>query len=122
MTKLSCGPLWKENNKWENVGCVIFLPRLAHIVNRGVIKGAEPALCCADCVVRGVTGGLRGAGNPTLWRLLLDPILGWVDLPMVLCMIFSHMVLGAIVFGPWFWTRWFSIHGIGSFSMYKYVL
>jgi len=19
MTKLSCGPLWKENNKWENV-------------------------------------------------------------------------------------------------------
>ena len=24
MTKLSCGPLWKENNKWENVGYVLY--------------------------------------------------------------------------------------------------
>jgi len=24
MTKLLCGPLWKENNKWENVGCVLY--------------------------------------------------------------------------------------------------
>jgi hypothetical protein len=60
MTKLSCGPLWKENNKWENVGCVIFFPRLAHVVNRGVRGGAEPPLRCADCVAGGVTGGLRG--------------------------------------------------------------
>jgi len=25
MTKLSCGPLWKENNKWENVGLCYIL-------------------------------------------------------------------------------------------------
>ena len=44
--------------------------------------------------------------------LFLDPILGWADLPMVLCMIFAHgfgsdsfwsMVLDAVVFGPWYW-------------------
>ena len=43
--------------------------------------------------------------------LFLDPILGWADLPMVLCMIFAHgfgcngfrsMVLEAMVFGPWY--------------------
>ena len=56
------------------------------------------------------------------WKILvLDPILGWADLPMVLCMFFSHgfgcngfqsMVLDAMVFGPWF----------GYFGMYEYVL
>ena len=44
--------------------------------------------------------------------LVLDPMLGWVDLPMVLCMIFTHgfgrdsfqsMVLDVMVFGPWYW-------------------
>ena len=25
MTKLSCGSLWKENNKWENVGLCYIL-------------------------------------------------------------------------------------------------
>ena len=44
------------------------------------------------------------------WKILfLDPMLGWADLPMVLCMIFTHgfgcdgfwsMVLEAMVFGP----------------------
>ena len=78
--------------------------------------GDGAPLRCANCIVGGIIGGLRGAGNPTLWGpgqcpkffLFLDPILGWVNLPMV--------------FGSWFWTRWFSIHGIGCFSMYKYVL
>jgi len=51
----------------------------------------------------------------------LDPILGWVDLPMV-CACFSHMVLDVMVFGPWFWTWWFLFHGIRFFGMYKYVL
>ena len=44
-----------------------------------------------------VWGGLRGAGSPPLRGLRqhprknnLDPILGWEDLPMVLCMIFAH--------------------------------
>ena len=23
------------------------------------------------------------------------------------------MVLDVMVFGPWFWTRWFSVHGFG---------
>lgn len=48
------------------------------------------------------------------------PILDWVDLPMVFAW-FSHMVLEAMVFGPWFWTRWFSVHGIGCFSTYIYM-
>ena len=47
MTKLSCGPLWKENNKWEIVGL---------------------------CYILSTT----------------NPILGWANLPMVLCMIFAH--------------------------------
>ena len=44
--------------------------------------------------------------------LVLDPTLSWVDLPMVLCMIFEHgfgcdgfrsMVFNAMDFGPWYW-------------------
>jgi len=44
--------------------------------------------------------------------ILSTTILGWADLPMVLCMIFAHgfgrdgfrsMVLDAMVFGPWYW-------------------
>ena len=44
--------------------------------------------------------------------LVLEPILGWADPPMVLCMIFAHvferdgfrsMVLDTMVFGPWYW-------------------
>jgi len=44
--------------------------------------------------------------------LFLDPILGWVDLAMILCMIFTHglgrdcsrsIVFDAMVFGPWYW-------------------
>ena len=47
------------------------------------------------------------------WKIfVLDPMLGWAELPMVLCMIFTHgfgsndfrpMVLDAMVFGPWYW-------------------
>ena len=32
---------------------------------------------------------------------------------MVLCMIFAHDFWDAMVFYPWYWTRWFSVHGIG---------
>jgi len=44
--------------------------------------------------------------------LFLDPILGWVDLPIVLCMIFAHgfgrdgfrsMVLDRVFFSTWYW-------------------
>ena len=53
---------------------------------------SPPSLC------RLCSRGLRGAGNPPLWGpgqclgkfCFLDPILGWADLPMVLCMIFAH--------------------------------
>ena len=44
--------------------------------------------------------------------LVLDPMLGWTDPPMVLCMIFAHV----------FWTRWFSVHGIGSMVFWSMVL
>jgi len=67
----------------------------------------------------GIIGGFRGVGNTPLWcprqrpdLFFLDPILGWSDLPMVLCMIFAHgfgwdgfwsMVLDAMVFSTWYW-------------------
>ena len=44
--------------------------------------------------------------------LVLDPMLGWADPPMVLCMIFAHV----------FWTRWFSVHGIGRDGFLSMVL
>ena len=44
--------------------------------------------------------------------MLLDPILGWVDLAMVLCMIFC----------TWFWTQWFSVHGFGRNGFWSMVL
>ena len=43
-----------------------------------------------------------GSGVAPRKFLALDPMLGWADPPMVLCMIFAHV----------FWTRWFSVHGI----------
>jgi hypothetical protein len=55
-----------------------------------------------------------GSGAAPRKILVLDPMLGWADPPMVLCMIFAHdgffgrdgfwsMVLDAMVFGPWYW-------------------
>jgi len=44
--------------------------------------------------------------------LVLDPMLGWADPPMVLCMIFAHV----------FWTQWFPIHGIGCDGFQSMVL
>ena len=47
------------------------------------------------------------------WKILvLDPMLGWEDPPMVLCMIYAHD----------FWTRWFSVHGIGRDGFRSMVL
>ena len=57
------------------LGCVIFFPRLAHVVNRGIRRGAEPNLRCADCIVGGVTGGLMGAKAP--WFLKVEQKIWW---------------------------------------------
>jgi len=47
------------------------------------------------------------------WKILvLDPMLGWADPPMVLCMIFAHGI----------GRDGFSVDGIVCFDMYKYVL
>ena len=92
MTKLSSGPLWKENNKWENVG-LCYILSMTNLC--GVRGGVEPPLCCANCVVGGSPGGLKGAGSPPLrgprkrhGKKKLDLILGWANLLMV--------------FGPWY--------------------
>ena len=77
----------------------------------------KPPLCYADYGTEGsqgggrspYLGGLSGVGSPPLQGLeqhhkiylFLDPILGWVNLYMVLC-----MVLDAMVFGPWYWMLW----------------
>ena len=53
-----------------------------------------------------------GSGAAPRKILVLDPMLGWADPPMVLCMIFAHV----------FWTRWFSVHGIGRDGFRSMVL
>ena len=53
-----------------------------------------------------------GSGAAPRKILVLDPMLGWVDPPMVLCMIFAHV----------FWMRWFSVHGIGRDGFWSMVL
>ena len=53
-----------------------------------------------------------GSGAAPRKILVLDPMLGWADPPMVLWMIFAHD----------FWTRWFSIHGIGRDGFRSMVL
>ena len=53
-----------------------------------------------------------GSGAAPQKILVLDPMLGWADPPMVLCMIFAHV----------FWTQWFSVHGIGSIFFWSMVL
>jgi len=99
MTKLSCG---KKTTSGRLLGCVIFFPRLTYVVNQGVRGGEEPPL------FGGWVAPLYRVRGSAPGKFFLDPILGWANLPMV--------------FGPWFWTRWFLVHGIGCFGMYKYVL
>jgi len=41
---------------------------------------------------------------------------------MVLCMIFTHDFLDAMVFCPWYWTQWFLVHGIGGNGFRSMVL
>lgn len=35
---------------------------------------------------------------------------------------FLSMVLDTMVFGPWYWTRWFLVHGIGRDGFWSMVL
>ena len=53
-----------------------------------------------------------GSGVAPRKFLVLDPMLGWADPSMVLCMIFTHV----------FWTRWFSVHGFGCDGFRSMVL
>jgi len=53
MTKLSCGSLWKENNKWENVGLCYILSTTNLHSEPGGERGAEAPLRCADCAAGG---------------------------------------------------------------------
>ena len=53
-----------------------------------------------------------GSGAAPKKILVLDPMLGWADPPMVLCMIFAH------VFG----CDGFSVHGIGCDGFRSMVL
>ena len=53
-----------------------------------------------------------GSGAVPQKILVLDPMLGWADPPMVLCMIFAH------VFGH----DGFSVHGIGCDGFWSMVL
>jgi len=68
MTKLSRGPLWKENNKWEIVGlCYILSTTNLRSEPGGYRGGGGPPLLrrlrsgSPPCL-----GGLRGVGSPPL--------------------------------------------------------
>ena len=63
-----------------------------------------------------------GSGAAPQKIFVLDPMLGWADPPMVLCMIFTHDFLDAMVFCPWYWTQWFLVHGIGGNGFRSMVL
>jgi len=54
--------------------------------------------------------------------LVLDPMLGWGEPTYGFVHDFCTCFLDVMVFGPWFWTQWFLVHGIELFGMYKYVL
>ena len=53
-----------------------------------------------------------GSGVAPRKILVLDPMLGWANPPMVLCMIFAHV----------FRMRWFSVHSIGRDGFQSMVL
>ena len=93
------------------LGCVIFFPQLAHVVNWGVRRGAEPLLRCIDCIARGVTRGFRGAGTPLYGvRGSAPENFGFG----------TYVRLGRPTYGflhdfrTCFWTQWFSVHGFWS--------
>jgi len=65
-------------------------------------------------------GGLRGAGSSPLRgpgqrpeKFFFGPSIRLGRPTYGFVHGFSHMVLDAMVFGPWFWTQWFLVHGIG---------
>ena len=61
-------PCGKKTKSGRMLGCVIFIPQLADVVNWGVRKGVEAPLHCTSCVGGGrVIRCLRGVGYPTLW-------------------------------------------------------
>ena len=89
------------------LGCVIFFPRLTYVVNQGVRVGAEHPLCCVDCLVQGVAP-LYGVRGSALLKLFFG----------------LYIRLGEPTYGfrSTLFMRWFSVHGIGCFGMYIYVL
>jgi len=57
MTKLSYGPLWKENNKWEIVGLCYILSTTNLCSELGGLEGGQSPLFVAPTVQRGGHGG-----------------------------------------------------------------
>jgi len=49
MTNLSYGLLWKENNKWENVGLCYIISTISPLVNWG-LEGGQSAPFIAPIV------------------------------------------------------------------------
>ena len=53
MTKLSYGPLWKENNKWEIVGLCYILSTTNPRTEPGGLEGGQSPPLVAPIVQRG---------------------------------------------------------------------
>jgi len=114
MTKLSCG---RKTTSGRMLGCVIFFPRLAQVVNRAVRGGgwSPPPLRCADCAM----GRLRG------W---VAPLYGVWGSASRIFFFAPYIRLGRPTYGfvhdfcTWFWTQWFSVHGFGHYGFRSMVL
>jgi len=95
MTKLSCGPLWKENNKWENVGYVLYSfhdwPHALYVVSgvAGVSRGAKQSPPLGS-----------GAAPRTKFVFCANPLIGGS----------AHGFVHGFAHG--FGVRWFSAPGI----------
>jgi len=61
MTKLSCGPLWKENNKWENVGLCYILSMTSP---SSEARGLEDGRLGSFSLHQAQRGGHRGGRSP----------------------------------------------------------
>ena len=85
MTKLSCGPLWKENNKWENVG-------LCYILSTQLTEGLRAPVT----PLYGVQGSAPENFGFGPYVRLGGPTYGFVH-------DFRTCFLDAMVFGPWYW-------------------
>ena len=112
-------PYGKKTTSGRMLVYVIFFPRLAHIVNRGLEGGKSPPLCCLDGIVVGSQG---------VWVVQVSLLYGvWGRAPENFCF-GTYVRLGRPTYGfvhdfrTCFWMWWFLVHGFGHDGFQSMVL